>query len=394
MSLSPSSRGPRRLSPVWAVCFLLSHAAVPRAAELIQNGNFELPGGGIRTEFVPGSTFITDWTTTDGAVMYRGDGDFDDPEGIEGGNCVVLGPYWSSGGIQQTFAAVTGQVYSVSFYAAADPNNGTNAAILRVSAAGVVAIMSTQPPSRNQTDVGWVLKKFSFISDVTGAATLKFQNLGTNVGVDGIAMIDGVDVVSGLPVETVPRTNSVPQLLLQTGLFEQVVRVTNPTLSSLPAVRVLVSGLPAAVRVYNASGHAGGVPYVQSNVPLPPGGTVDLTVEYYIPDRSSPPAANFSAEVAPPMSPAVGPGAVFPIDRFRELADGSVLVGFSTLSDRIYFVQYSPNLSTWRTAFPSIKGTGSRVQWLDNGPPKTESHPRDEPDRFYRVVLIDSPQQP
>ncbi len=70
------------------------------------------------------------------------------------------------------------------------------------------------------------------------------------------------------------------------------------------------------------------------------------------------------------------------------LTNGTCLVEFSTLSNRNYYVQYSSNLTagaTWLTALPPIQGNGSQVQWIDSGPPKTQSRPAV---RFYRVVLL------
>jgi len=39
----------------------------------------------------------------------------------------------------------------------------------------------------------------------------------------------------------------------------------------------------------------------------------------------------------------------------------------------------------FQTSFPPMVGTGSRRQWLDSGPPRTQSPPV-EGSRFYRVV--------
>lgn len=36
---------------------------------------------------------------------------------------------------------------------------------------------------------------------------------------------------------------------------------------------------------------------------------------------------------------------------------------------------------------PKVIGTGSLVDWTDNGPPKTEIHPSTQSKRYYRVVF-------
>mgnify|MGYP000661903502 CR=1 FL=1 len=42
----------------------------------------------------------------------------------------------------------------------------------------------------------------------------------------------------------------------------------------------------------------------------------------------------------------------------------------------------------WNTAIPFVKGNGSRLQWIDNGPPKTTSSPGSQLNRFYRAILV------
>jgi hypothetical protein len=51
-----------------------------------------------------------------------------------------------------------------------------------------------------------------------------------------------------------------------------------------------------------------------------------------------------------------------------------------------YYVQYSSNLTNWTTVLPAVTGTGTRQQWIDNGPPKTESFPSGVM-RAYRLRL-------
>jgi hypothetical protein len=40
----------------------------------------------------------------------------------------------------------------------------------------------------------------------------------------------------------------------------------------------------------------------------------------------------------------------------------------------------------WKTVYPGIVAHVNRIQWIDSGPPATESAPGDVPLRFYRVV--------
>jgi hypothetical protein len=66
--------------------------------------------------------------------------------------------------------------------------------------------------------------------------------------------------------------------------------------------------------------------------------------------------------------------------------DGSFKLQFNTDLNRRYLVQYIDDLGAWKTATSVIVGTGGLVQWIDDGPPKTDSHPATRPSRMYRVI--------
>jgi hypothetical protein len=187
----------------------------------------------------------------------------------------------------------------------------------------------------------------------------------------------------------------------QTGLFEQAVRVGNPSAAALGAVQLTMSNaLPAGVRLWNASGTNEGRPFVQHNAPVPAGGSVIFHLEYYLTNRLmvtnlTNPAGVFNpgyvALRVPTAPPVDVSGTVLALDRpARLLANGHFLVEFSSLSNRFYYVQYTSDLTNrvWQTAMPAIPGNGSRVQWIDAGPPKTQSPPSAVPRRFYRLILV------
>jgi hypothetical protein len=71
------------------------------------------------------------------------------------------------------------------------------------------------------------------------------------------------------------------------------------------------------------------------------------------------------------------------------LADASVRVQFTSELNRLYWVQYSDNLTDWITCFPLLNGTGGTLEWIDDGPPKTERHPTTARQRLYRLVYAD-----
>ena len=174
-----------------------------------------------------------------------------------------------------------------------------------------------------------------------------------------------------------------------TDLFEETVRVTNPTFSTYNAVRVYAANLVNNTIVYNASGSSNGVSYVQTYNSVPPGSTVDLLIEYYSPTRTMPNPA-LSAELVQPDAGASAAlfGAPQKINRGLMLQNKTFMVEFMSAIGVVYSIEYSSDLKNWKSAQPSINGNGTWIQWIDNGQPKTESLPSATASRFYKVILL------
>jgi uncharacterized repeat protein (TIGR01451 family) len=193
---------------------------------------------------------------------------------------------------------------------------------------------------------------------------------------------------------TVPITNLVLTVLSsitlnpQTGLFEQKVEVSNGGPSTPSSVMVLVSGLAANATLYNATGITNGTPFVQSTAPLGVGSNIIFLLEFYVPTRVAPASLTYTVEAGPPVIPPVVSGTILNISQKIVLSNGSVLIEFSAVPGQIYAIQYSSDMVTWRTAVPAITAPANRVQWVDSGPPKTDSSPAQQPARYYRVVLL------
>jgi len=144
------------------------------------------------------------------------------------------------------------------------------------------------------------------------------------------------------------------------------------------------------VTVYNASGTTNGIPYVQSYGAIPSGGYADFVIEYYSPSRVAPNPTLVAQLVTPVQggNTAVS-GLPVHIDRAIWLRNSSTfLIEFLTITNRIYYVEYSSDLQVWKSALPAVTGNGTRIQWIDNGEPKTESAPAITPSRYFRVVLL------
>jgi len=184
----------------------------------------------------------------------------------------------------------------------------------------------------------------------------------------------------------------------QTGLFEQRVTVTNTSIITASAFRLLVGninspqGVPRTnVWLYNATGtNVDNRPYVLYNAPLNPGQFVTLTLEFVVPDRR--PFTN-SLEVVQVLPVVTGTnlGSGVVIDRTfldNRFSPARLVIEWTSIPGRTYTVIYSnDNMATWRAATPSVNAVNTRTQWYDDGPPKTATVPLSQGSRYYRVIL-------
>ena len=196
--------------------------------------------------------------------------------------------------------------------------------------------------------------------------------------------------VGSLVTGNLLATNATPMTLnRQTGLMEQTVRLVNVSTNDVASARVIVSGLTN--RLYNAAGTNNGNPYVVYSAALAASQSVDLLLEYFAPARVPFNVANSDytavATEAAIVSVTSVPGAN--ITLVTNLGPAGILIEFEAITNRTYTIYYSSNASftTPGMAQPSVVAPANRVQWIDNGPPKTSSHPTTESSRFYRVLL-------
>lgn len=179
--------------------------------------------------------------------------------------------------------------------------------------------------------------------------------------------------------------NSIGQLIpdRQTGMLLQKLEFTN--VGGAPGVfRLWIKNIDPRIKVWNAKGTINGVPYIEINN-IVPGQRVTLTIEYWSPNRALIPTPEFSLEpvIPEPTQPLTFSEAVQ--KRVVKAKDG-MLLEFNTKSGESYYIQYSDTMSEWLTVYPAVQGTGGRIQWIDNGPPKTAKHPFQASGRFYRVM--------
>jgi len=173
----------------------------------------------------------------------------------------------------------------------------------------------------------------------------------------------------------------------QTGLLLQEYEVTNAGSMTI-AFRLLIRDMPAGSQVWNAHGVTDGIPYIDLP-PLAPGATARITIEYRSQDRTSVPEPRFEFTAA--TSAAASPeGVSAALQPRATLSGGQVLLEFNSVAGQSYYIQYARDpASPWKTALPRVEGTGNRIQWIDNGLPRTESHPATESSRFYRILVAE-----
>jgi len=357
-------------------------------AELLENGNFDLPGGETRV-VSQGSSAIPDWAVVEGKVTYHAVGDFNDSVNPDGGECLELAGDATLGAVTQYFTPEAGKTYTLSFFLAADPaiTNGVPA-LVQVSILGNLLTYESNVPSGDNSDVNWLQVSYSFRPAEGVASVLRLEGLArTDPLQTTLALIDGVSIQEGLPAQLVSQSNPGNSGFNQTGLFTRTIRVTNTQTVTLSAIRLYLEDVPSGVTVYNAIGAVDTVPYVQYNLPLAPLEQVDLVVEFFSASRApftEPTYLATGAETYPPVDPT---GEQLRINQSVALSGGRYLIGFTSMLGSNYWIQYSDQLGIWKTAVPEVAGNGTQLQWVDNGPPKTDKLPGFVTNRFYRVIL-------
>ena len=132
-------------------------------------------------------------------------------------------------------------------------------------------------------------------------------------------------------------------------------------------------------------------PFLLYNQSLPSSNSVTLTVEFFRPSLDPNFTPEYEIELLPleEIQPITATDGI-PVTRNIALANGDRLIEIASIPGASYAVEYSSDMLTWKRVVPNIVAPANRLQWIDSGPPKTESHPSTVPSRFYRFVLLTS----
>jgi hypothetical protein len=177
----------------------------------------------------------------------------------------------------------------------------------------------------------------------------------------------------------------------QNSVMEQIIRLVNvSSTNNVDSARVMVAGLASTNSLYNAVGTNNGNPYVVYAAPLAPGDSVDLLMQYFVKNRLPITIGNTNYIAVPTSAfSVIAPtNYTLQITNYVVLPSQAFLIEFPATKGKTYTILYSTNLfSTTLAAQPPIVAQADKVQWIDDGPPKTISHPTNAPSRFYRVLL-------
>jgi hypothetical protein len=274
--------------------------------------------------------------------------------------------------------------WSGTIQASVGDSDGTVTQVVFLAGSSVLGTIANPPanPSVNVSNVAVGAYTLTAVaSDNAGAST---TSAAVNIAVTGQTTNQPPPGETNIAIQVVGSIAFDPQ----TGLFNQSVTVTNGTGNPVTAVRLSVLGLPADVLLYNATGSTNGVPFAEYRHALNTGASVGFLLEYYRSNRLEFVSTNFVATAVPLATPATPTGTVLQLDRAPFLSDGALVIEFASVPGKSYVVEYSANMLTWTPAVPPVIAAGTRVQWTDAGPPKTDSPPGGAGQRFYRVVQL------
>ncbi|MGE4488400.1 MAG: IPT/TIG domain-containing protein, partial [Kiritimatiellales bacterium] len=247
------------------------------------------------------------------------------------------------------------------------------------------SIISNSNPSLVTATLNGSELILSYAASVTGSAdiTVRTTDLSNGFYVDNTITVHVVPE----PGENIGAITLNPQ----TGLFEQTITVSNtsPTLAAR-AVTLTVTNLTSGAELYNATGtDEHGNPEILWIGTLDPLTAMDFTLQYYTATRGTAPTGTVIVSLSLESPQTAVSGTAFNLSGTPQNISGtqSFLIEFGATPGRTYYIQYTDALSNpWKTVQPPIVAPVNRIQWIDSGPPGTESAPGAVSNRFYRIL--------
>src|SRR5579862_4910069 len=218
------------------------------------------------------------------------------------------------------------------------PNDAPNVILTNTLPPGVIPIAPTNQANSNivfTPNLGTLTNGGSttllYTVEPTNAGVLVFSASVGSAGVQDANPTNNtastnIIVTNYLPGTLVALTNSIQSTNFVTGLLEQAITVSNAGLSSVPAARIVVTGLTN--RLFNTVGTNTGNPFVYYSAPLAAGQSVGLLLQYF--PRKSFPFTNSQlgafAVPLPVWTPPAATKGTNVISRIVQLANGNMLI--------------------------------------------------------------------
>ena len=185
----------------------------------------------------------------------------------------------------------------------------------------------------------------------------------------------------------------------QTGYFEQVLQIVNNTPFDFEWIKIYIEDLAEdVIPVFETQEDFLGI-YYQFPVDLTNGESTTVVLEYFSRTGKAVEPPSLQLLVTGKEDPSVPhPDAIrseVETNCFVSVgANGRVdrcYVSFPSAVGKLYWIEYSDDLQTWKTALNPVVGTGEMIIWQDSGAPKTEPLPLNEGSgRYYRVLEQDT----
>ncbi len=261
---------------------------------------------------------------------------------------------------------------------------------------------SNAPVALTETQLVFAAGALALGSNVTFRVRVQANEAGTNLvraEVGGNAISDPVPAnnsTNRFMILTDPQPEILSAAFVsgqtlnpQSGLMEQSLRLSNPGPAAVAGGRVVFPAL--AQQLFNAAGTNNGQPFVTLTRSLETGESADLRIEYFVPDRVAFPNPTIEALAVPAYVPRPANGDVINGLRVVRLEGGELLIEFPAEPGQVYEIVYADEvtLSDPLRALPSVTATGTRVQWMEAGPPKTSRRPDEISARFYQVIKVE-----
>lgn len=229
------------------------------------------------------------------------------------------------------------------------------------------------------------------ISGSSGILEIGFAPYLSGTSTITITMTDltGLEISTELTVTLpeIPPAGIAPDenitLNRRTGLYEQKITITNSSGRAIGGFDLVISNLQIGYTLYGITGDT-----INHRQPIAAGESVVLTLEYHSPTSRELPTPAFElVNTLPENGLIVVPGNIDP-DRISAMPDGSMLLEFASNPGKRYRVQFTNDMVTWHNSPTIIDAAANRIQWLDQGLPKTNCHPKDCRMRAYRILDV------